>query len=278
MSGVNVQNTPVPRTLAFNPAPGSTITFAAGMTPGAQAPTQNIVVTATGTSGTPTVTGCAITGTGAASFSVAPTNLSFPSSNTQNLVVGCTYPAASATATLTCSETDADSAGVARAFTLSCPAPSVNPTITSAPASGSTIALAGGIAGTQSISTIDFSATGGSGAGSTAISCSSTGNVQIANAPATPSGQGPIIQTVTGTNQPIDLRVGVTLTTLAQSPAGMVTCTAGGATFTYTVNAPAGTTVVPPTFIPSSSTWSTLALLSLMGVFGLLAVGFRRQS
>ncbi len=90
---------------------------------------------------------------------------------------------------------------------------------------------------------------------------------------------GPVMQTVTGTNQPIDVRVGVVLTTAAQSPAGTVTCTvAGQPNIVITVNAPAGTTVVPPTFIPSSSTWSTIALLSLLGVFGLLAVAFRRQA
>ncbi len=278
MSGVNVQNTPVPRTLAFNPAPGSTITFAAGMTPGAQAPTQNIAVTASGTTGNASVAGCAITGAGASSFSVAPASLTFNSSITQNLVVGCTYPTSAVSATLTCNETDADSAATPRAFTLSCPAPSVNPTIASAPVSGSTINVSGGLAGTQGLTTIDLSASNGSGAGSTAISCTSTGQVQIAASPANPSGQGPVNQTVTGTLQPSDLRVGVQLTAGAQPAAGTVTCTvAGQAPLTFTVNAPAGTTIVPPTFIPSASTWSTLALLSLLGVFGLLAVGFRRQ-
>jgi hypothetical protein len=275
-----VTNAPIARTLSYNPAANSTVTFAAGATPGSQAPAQTITVTANGNTGTATLSGCAISGAGASSFSVSPTSLTFNDGNPGPgaLNLGCTYPTSNASATLTCSETDADSTAAQRTFTLSCPAPTVNPTINAAPASGSTINVSGGIAGTQGIGLVDFSATGGSGAGSTAISCSSTGNVQIANAPATPSGQGPVNQTVTGTNQPVDLRIGVQLTTNAQSPAGTVTCTAGAATFTYNVNAPAGTTVVPPTFIPSSSTWSTIALLSLLGVFGLLAVGFRRQS
>jgi len=279
-SGVTVANQPIPRTLSYNPAVGSTITFAAGATPGTSAPSQNIAVTAAGTSGSATLTGCAITGTGAASFSVAPTSLTFNTSISQNLVVGCTYPVANAAATLTCTETDGDTVapGAARAFQLACPAPTVNPTITANPASGSTITVSGGLAATQGLSLIDLSATGGSGAGTTAISCTSTGNVQISASPATPSGQGPVVQNVT-TGQPTDIRVGVQLTANAQSPAGTITCTvAGQANLTYTVNSPAGVTTVPPTFIPSSSTWSALALLSLLGVFGLLAVAFRRQA
>jgi len=279
-AGVTVANQPIPRTLSYNPAVGSTITFAAGATPGTSAPSQNIAVTAAGTSGSATLTGCAITGTGAASFSVAPTSLTFNTSISQNLVVGCTYPVANAAATLTCTETDGDTVapGAARAFQLACPAPTVNPTITANPASGSTITVSGGLAATQGLSLIDLSATGGSGAGTTAISCTSTGNVQISASPATPSGQGPVVQNVT-TGQPTDIRVGVQLTANAQSPAGTITCTvAGQANLTYTVNSPAGVTTVPPTFIPSSSTWSALALLSLLGVFGLLAVAFRRQA
>lgn len=277
-SGVNVVNTPVPRTLSYNPTAGSNIAFAAGATPGTPAPAQQIAVTAAGTTGTATLSGCAISGAGASSFSVTPSSLSFPSSNTQNLNLGCTYPTSNATATLTCTETNAGGSPTARAWNLSCPAPSVNPTITSVPASGTPLTVSGGIAGTQGLALIDLSATGGSGAGSTAISCTSTGTVQVANAPGTPSGPGPAAQTVTGTNQPLDIRVGVQLGATAQSPAGTVTCTvAGQANLVFDVNAPAGTTVVPPQFIPSSSTWSTIALLSLLGVFGLLAVGFRRQ-
>jgi hypothetical protein len=276
-------NAPIARTLSYNPTAGSTVNFAAGGPPGSAAPDQTITVTANGNTGTATLSGCAISGAGASSFDLSPTSLTFNDGNPGPgaLTLGCTYPTSTASATLTCTETDGDTVapGAARTFNLSCPAPTVNPTIASAPASGSTINVSGGIAGTQGVGLVDFSASGGSGAGSTAISCTSTGNVQIANSPATPSGQGPVNQTVTGTNAPIDLRVGVQLTTNAQSPAGTVTCTAAGqADFTFNVNAPAGTTVVPPTFIPSSSTWSTIALLSLLGVFGLLAVGFRRQS
>ena len=278
-AGVDVQNTPVPRNLTFNPAPGSTITFPAGLTVGSAATPINIAVTAAGTTGTATVSACAITGAGAASFSVAPTSLTFNASNTQNLAVGCTYGTTTAAATLTCTETDGDTpGGAARAFSLSCPAINANPTIASSPASGSTITLSAGLVGTQSVSTVDLSATGGSGTGATAISCTSTGSVFIANSPATPAGTT-AMQTVTGPAQPADLRIGVSLTAVAQAPAGTVTCTvAGQAPITFTVNAPAGSTVVPPTFIPSSSNWSTLALLSLLSVFGLLAVGFRRQS
>jgi hypothetical protein len=266
----------VPRTLSYNPTAGSTIAFAAGMTPGAAAPGATIDATATGTTGNASLSNCAISGAGAAAFSVSPTSLTFNSSTTQSLNLGCTYPTSNATATLTCSETDADSTNASRTWNLSCPAPNVAPTVTSATASP--LALPGGIAGTQSLGTIDLTAAGGSGAGSTAVSCTSTGNVQIAAAPGTPSTQGPVAFNVVGTAQPTDIRVGVNLTTTSQPAAGTVTCTvAGQADIVINVSAPAGTTVVPPTFIPSSSTGSTLALLGLLGLFGMLAVGFRRN-
>ncbi|MGQ0800467.1 MAG: hypothetical protein ACT4NL_10190 [Pseudomarimonas sp.] len=278
-SGVTVANQPVPRTLSYNPTAGTTITFAAGVTPGTAAPTQNIAVTATGTAGNASLTGCAITGTGASSFNVNAAGVTFTgTSGSQNLAVGCTYPTVNASATLTCTEIDGDtvSPGQPRAWPLSCPAPNVNPTVTSP--TPTAITVGGGLVGTQSGGTIDLSAAGGSGAGSTQVSCTSTGTVQIAASPATPSGTGPVVQNVT-TGQPTDIRFGVLLTANAQAPAGTVVCTvAGQPTLTFTIGAPAGTTSIPPTFIPSSSTWSTLALLSLLGVFGLLAVAFRRQA
>ena len=238
------------------------------------------MVTANGNSGTATLTGCAISGAGAAAFSVNPTSLTFNdgSPGPSNLVVGCSYPTSNATATLSCTETDGDTAapGAARTWNLSCPAPDVAPTVTSPTASP--LSVSAGIVGAQGTALIDLSATGGSGAGSTAVSCTSTGAVLIAAAPATPAGQGPVTFNVVGTAQPSDIRVGVPLTTAAQPNAGTVTCTvAGQPDIVIAVSAPAGTTVVPPQFIPSSSTWSAIALLSLLGVFGLLAVGFRRQ-
>jgi hypothetical protein len=277
---ITVQSTPVPLTLAYSPAAGSTITFGAGNV-GAAATAQTITATATGNSGTASLTACAITGTGASAFSVAPTSLNFAAAGSQNLSVGCTYQAGAATATLTCTETDADSAGVARAWPLSCPAGTVvpvNPTISSVPASGSTINVSSASVGTLGTFTLDLVATGGAGAGSRAISCSSTGNVRIAAAPGTPTTTGPITQTVTGAAQPSDLRIGVTLTSAAQPAAGTVTCTVSGqADLVYTVTAPAGSTFTPPEVIPSASTWSKLALFGLLGLFGVLAVGFRRS-
>lgn len=279
-SAVTIQNTPVPRTLSYDPAAGSTITFAAGMTPGAAAPGQTIQVTANGNSGTATLSGCAITGAGASAFSVAPTSLTFNDMNPgpANLNLGCTYPTSNATATLTCTEVDGDTAapGAARTWNLSCPAPNVAPTVTSATPSPVTVSAA--TQGTQGTATIDLVAANGSGAGSTAVSCTSTGNVLIAASPGTPAGQGPVAFNVVGTAQPTDIRVGVVLTANAQAPAGTVTCTVSGQPdIVVAVNAPAGTVFVPPQFIPSTSTWSTLALLGLLGLFGMLAVGFRRN-
>ncbi|HUP25985.1 MAG TPA: hypothetical protein VNB06_23995, partial [Thermoanaerobaculia bacterium] len=223
---VTVSAPPTNRTLSYNPTTGTTIAFAAGVTAGTAAPNQTIVVTATGDTGTATLTGCATTGP-AGVFSVAPTDLTFGDAdpNPQNLTVGCTYPTTNATGTLTCSQTNAGGTATNVSWPLSCPAPNANPTIASNPASGSTFSVGGASVGSQGTATIDLSATGGSGAGTTTISCTSTGNVLIAAAPGTPAGQGPVAQTVTGANQPTDLSVGVVLTTAAQTPAGTITCT-----------------------------------------------------
>ncbi|MFA7442579.1 MAG: hypothetical protein WCZ65_04340 [Lysobacteraceae bacterium] len=271
-------NAPAPYVLNYAPPAGSTVTFTAGAAPGTAAPDEMIAVTASGNTGTASLTGCAISGAGASAFSVSPTSLTFNAAVTQNLTVGCSYPTSNATATLSCTETDGDTAapGAARTWNLNCPAPAVAPTVTSPTASP--LSVSAGIVGAQGTALIDLSATGGSGTGSTAVSCTSTGTVLIAAAPAAPAGQGPVTFNVVGTAQPSDIRVGVPLTAAAQPNAGTVTCTvAGQPDIVIAVSAPAGTTVVPPQFIPSSSTWSAIALLSLLGVFGLLAVGFRRQ-
>lgn len=267
---------PVPLTLSYNPADGTTITFAAGMTPGTAAPNQTIQVTATGTTGSASLNNCAISGAGASAFSVSPNSLSFSADGSQNLTVGCTYPTSNASATLTCSETDADSTNASRSWPLSCSAPNVAPTIASNPASGATVSVGGVSAGQQATTIIDLSATGGSGSGSASIACSSTGSVQISFG-GTPSGTT-ASQTVNGTAQPTDLVVGVVLTPGAQNPAGTVTCEvadgAGSRTFNYTVNALPG--VVPPSVIPASSLWSQLALIGLfLGLGGLILVGRR---
>jgi hypothetical protein len=277
---ITVTAVAAPLTLSYSPAAGSTVTFAGGAV-GAAAPAQLITATATGNTGTASLTGCAITGTGASAFSVAPTSLNFAAAGSADLSVGCTYQAGAATATLTCSETDADSTAVARTWNLSCPAGTVtpvNPTIGSVPASGSTITVSGGPVGTQGSFLLDLTATGGAGTGSRDISCTSTGTVRIALTPTNPTTTGPINQTVTGAAQPTDLRIGVTLTNAGQVPAGTVTCTVSGqADLVYTINAPAGSTFTPPEVIPSASTWSKIALFSLLGLFGMMAVGFRRS-
>lgn len=283
-ASVMIANTPVQRTLAFNPTAGSTISLTGGTgAVGSQTVAQDIVVTSTGNSGTPSVSGCAITGPGAAQFTVTPTSLTgFDVDATQELSVNCTRQAAVATATLTCNETDADSTNTPRAFNLSCPAGAVvpvNPTITASPASGSTITI-NGVVGTTGTSAIDFTATGGMGSGSTTINCSSTGTVLLTNAPGTPNGTT-ANQTVTGSAAALDVIVGVNLTNAAQTPAGTVTCTVtpngGVATvLTYTVNATAGV-VQTAVIVPANDLWSKIALFGLLATLGALVIGFRRQ-
>jgi hypothetical protein len=273
---ITVSDIPVPRTLSYDPVTGSLITFAAGAAPGTPAPGQTITVTAAGNEGTATLTACSAP----APFNVSPTSLSFADATPGpfNLTVGCSYPTSNATGTLTCTQTNAGAAATQVSWNLSCPAPNVGPTISAVPASGSNVAVSAGSVGTQGQATIDLQAAGGSGGGSTDISCTSTGNVLIAAAPGTPAGQGPVAQTVTGTAQPTDLRVGVVLTAASQPAAGTITCTVSGqADLTWTVSAPAGSTFTPPEVIPSASTWSKIALFGLLGIFGLMAVGFRRQ-
>jgi hypothetical protein len=273
---LTVSDVPTPRTLSYGTPTGSLITFDAGAAPGTPAPGQTITVTAAGNEGTATLTACSAP----APFSVSPTSLSFADATPGpfDLTVGCTYPTSNATGALTCTQTNAGAAATQVSWNLSCPAPNVGPTISAVPASGSNVAVSAGSVGTQGQATIDLQAAGGSGGGSTDISCTSTGNVLIAAAPGTPAGQGPVAQTVTGTAQPTDLRVGVVLTAASQPAAGTITCTVSGqADLTWTVSAPAGSTFTPPEVIPSASTWSKIALFGLLGIFGLMAVGFRRQ-
>lgn len=298
-AGINVAGEAQPRTLGYAPAVGTTIAFAGGGAIGEAAPGQTIAVTATGGFGSAELADCSIAGSGAASFSVTPTRLDFATSGTQQLALGCTYAAADASASLDCTEIDGDTPapGATRSFPLLCPAaappPTINPTILSSPPSGGVLTTSTGPVGTLGLATLGLFATGGSGAGSTTISCTSTGVVRIAASPGTPTGQGPIIQTVVGSAQPSNLRVGVFIAASAQLPAGSVFCTVSGqAPIIVSVNAPAagtpGPIVSPPPPsgpppqaarpIPGVSTWSLGLLLGLFAIAGLWAVSARRPS
>ena len=261
------------RTLAFNPTFGTTISFGPGAV--GSTPSQNIVVTASGNVGTATVTGCAISGSGASSFSVSPTSLTFSgaTANPQNLAVGCTIPASSASATLTCTQTDQGGTATPRTWPLTCAAVNANPVIAESPATGSTLSVGGAQAGSQATTSVTLTATGGSGAGTASVACTSTGGVQIAFG-ATPTTQA-ANQTVTGANPAQNLVVGATLTPVPQTGVGTVTCDVtdnnGTRQITYSVDALAG--VVPPEIIPASSLWSQLALIALfLGLGGLVLV------
>ena len=261
------------RTLAFNPTFGTTISFGPGAV--GSTPSQNIVVTASGNVGTATVTGCAISGSGASSFSVSPTSLTFSgaTANPQNLAVGCTIPASSASATLTCTQTDQGGTATPRTWPLTCAAVNANPVIAESPATGSTLSVGGAQAGSQATTSVTLTATGGSGAGTASVACTSTGGVQIAFG-ATPTSQA-ANQTVTGANPAQNLVVGATLTPVPQTGVGTVTCDVtdnnGTRQITYSVDALAG--VVPPEIIPASSLWSQLALIALfLGLGGLVLV------
>lgn len=265
---------PVPRTLSYAPAAGSLITFPAGVTPGTAATDQVITVTATGTAGNATLSGCAISGAGAAAFDVDPTSLSFTTSTSLPLNVGCTYPTADASAVLTCSETDGDSTAAARTWNLSCPAPNANPAVAESPATGTPISVGGAPAGDFGVALLSFLASGGSGTGSATINCSSTGSVELALGGATPSGQT-ANQSVTGAQQPQQVRIGVVLNLAGQPAAGDVSCSitdaAGTRVVSYAISAPAGS--VGPEFIPASSLWSQFALIALfLGLGGLMLV------
>jgi hypothetical protein len=293
-----VSDVPVPRTLSYTPTVGSTIAFANGAFAGDSAPVQQVSVTATGNAGPAGLSECNISGPGAAGFSVTPTQLDLTTSSPRSLTVGCSYATVTASATLSCVEIDGDTPapGEVRLFGLSCPAapqaPDIEPLIGSVPFSGATIVTSGASLGGLGTATIDLTASGGSGAGSVQISCVSSGNVRLAAFPALPSGQGPLSQTVTGSAQPVDLRVGVVLTSTEQVPAGAVSCTVSGQpTIVITVNAPAPGTGIgpiisppPPSFPPPAARpipaatpeWLSVVAM-LVGLAGLLAAGSRRS-
>lgn len=264
---INIQSTPIPLTLSFGALPA----FPPGNI-GATSAAQQLTVTATGNSGTASLTGC----TAPAGIGLAPTSLNFAAAGAQSIDVTCTYAAAAINGNITCTETDGDSAGTPRNIAVSCPAGAVvpvEPTITSTPASGSTTNFSGGLIGNTRTSVINFTNTGGAGSGSATIDCSTAAPLSIV-----PSG----LQTVTGSTQPTDVTVSCTLTDVEQS--GTVTCViddlAGTRTDTFGFVCPAGSTFIPPPapeVVPTNSLWSKLGLIGLLAALGMLMVGFRRN-
>ncbi len=288
-SGVSVGGPPTPRTLSYTPAVGSLIEFPVGAVVGSAAPNRSIVVTANGNLGQASLTGCAISGSAAASFSVSPNSLQFAGSQSAALSVGCTNPAAEAVATLTCTEIDGDtpSPGQPRQFPLRCPAvvppPNIAPTIHSSPVSGSTI-LVRGVEGGFGTSYVRMSNNGGSGTASTTITCYATGAAQISRHPTLPFSQGPLEQVVVGSSSAQDLWIRVPIAGTPAAPVGWVSCTVSNQpVITFAIRStnelppigspppppsigPGGPSgVVAPAMVPMLDRGVLLALLVLLG-------------
>ena len=129
-------------TLAYTPTTAAGVTFPAGP---AGAATSSIAIVGTGAVGTgnTVVSGCAITGAGAASFAApttTPANGTFnTTTNAGSINLGCTRGAALASGSLACTETSTPGAAVTRTWALTCPAATavavVTPTTTSGTAS-----------------------------------------------------------------------------------------------------------------------------------------------
>lgn len=260
--------------LVFAPAPGATVTFPAGVAGSVQ--NASIGITTTGTVGSGTVSNCALSGTGAASFTAPAGTITVNGGDTGSIPLTCTLPASggAATATLTCTETDADTPppGAARTWNLSCPQGSAvpaNPVITTVTPTGA-FAMPSGTIGQTVTRPIQFSAAGGVGTGSATIACSGAAPLTVA----------PASQTVTGSNQPTPVSVSIPLTASAQGPI-TVTCTVtdlnGTRTDTFDVTAAAGTALPPPSVVPASSLLSQLILIALLAGLGVAVVGFRRS-
>lgn len=261
--------------LTFAPAPGGTVTFPSGVAGSVQ--NASIGITATGTVGSGTVSDCAITGAGATAFGPPPAApITVSGGATGSIPLTCTLPASggAATATLTCTETDADTPapGAPRTWNLSCPQGSAvpaNPVITTVTPTGA-FAMPSGTIGQTVTRPIQFSAAGGVGTGSATIACSGAAPLTVA----------PASQTVTGSNQPTPVSVSIPLTASAQGPI-TVTCTVtdlnGTRTDTFDVTAAAGTALPPPSVVPASSLLSQLILIALLAGLGVAVVGFRRS-
>lgn len=277
---VNIISAPPDVTLSYAPAPGSTVTFPSGTA----LTTQNasIAVTGNGTVGSGTVTGCAITGPGAAAFGPAPADITVAAGGTGTLPLTCTLPnsGGAATATLTCSETDSDSAGVSRSWPLSCPqgTPVPGPGFGASPAPNPAPAapiLCNGQAGDTVTRQITITNNGNAGAGSElTFTCTASGVASIVSGGAT---------TAPG------LAVGASQTVVVAcavpgdgvTSAGAVSCTsnAPGGPFVFNYSSTGSTFPPPvprPAVVPASSAWSQIALIALMAALGLAFVGFRR--
>lgn len=188
-----------------------------------------------------------------------------------DLDVSCTAAAAAVNGNILCTATNTAPSSADFTIPVTCPAgvPTA-PTLTSTPASGSTITLPAGAPGAVSCATISIAATGGAGMDAS-MGCTSS-DPAITVTPA-----GPL--TFAPGSSPQTVQVCATLTDTPLDIAAAVSCTGthgpGGIDWGFAAAAPAGS--VAPTFVPASSLWSKLALFGIFGVLGMLIIGLRRS-
>jgi hypothetical protein len=276
---IEIINAPPNTNLSYAPAAGSTISFPTGVALTVQ--NSSITVTGTGTVGAGTVSGCAIAGAGAASFGPAPANLSVNGGATGALALTCTLPnsGGAAIATLTCTETDANTpAGAPETWNLSCPqgTPVPGPVYSSTPAAGANLTC-NGAPGSTVQANIAIANNGNLGAGSGLdFTCTTSG------APFSIVSGGTAAGLAVGASQTVVVGC-VAPAEGAPAATGTVSCTtnAPGGARVYNLSS-IGVTLPPPVprpaVVSATSTWSQLALIALLAGLGLAVVGFRRGS
>ena len=269
-----IQGTPPDANLVYTPASGGTVTFPGGTS--GTSTVESIDVTATGTSGSGTVESCTLGGANPGAFVV---NTTFPLAvaigAAETIDLTCNLGNAAATATLSCTESDASS--TAQSFNLSCPAgtPVPAPEFDSTPAPGATIAC-NGAPGSVTTGAISITNAGFAGVGSDLTYTCSTGSAGFA---VTSGAAGSVV--VGGSAS-----VGFSCTVPADgttTATGTITCTsndADEATVTYGLSAGPLTEPTPiaaPAVIPANSLWSKLALFGLLAGLGGLVISMRRH-
>jgi hypothetical protein len=256
---------PVPAapTLTYSPTTAAGVTFPAGVAGSAAA---SIAITSAGAVGTgqSAVTGCAITGPGAASFgavTTTPANGIFNTTTTAGSIdLTCTRGSAAATATLACTETATPTVAgspFTRSWALTCPAATNPASVSAGSMSGALVTLPGiTLPASSSARSLSFTSTGGPAS----VTCTATG----AGFSAAPN--------------PLNLTAGVagTVTVTYTGSAvgtftGSLTCTtnAAGGPFTYPLSAtvtagapPAAARTVPS--MGAIGTW--ILVLSVLGM------------
>jgi hypothetical protein len=260
---VTVQAAPTPTgplITAGSPAFGSTTAVSGGSIAG-PAVTQNISFGASTGGAAGGTTDLVCTDDDANTTLSNATQNGITEGQTPATMVASFTPGAARTVTVSCTATRQNAAAQNFSYTFEVAeaSPVTGPTLS--PPAQTTYNVAGSVGGYGQAS-IQFTASGGDAGQSTALSCSAVAPVEIVSGGS---------QTVFTGSQPAPVVVRILLTDAPQS--GTVTCNG----VIFTINAAAGTTFMRPEIIPSASTWSKLALFGLLGVFGLLAVGFRRQ-